>query len=304
MNVFLYKRTPMNDSPYKKLNRIIEVYNLLNKQEYTTKVEIKNRLKSKFGNATDRSIERDLKTLRNDFGLAIEYKHLYGYYIDEEQYTDVSKINNLMNLLGTTLFRIKHASESDFIYPEVSITGKGNHYLEDFHYAISKKHPIKMTYKGYWDTELKHREVAPLLLKEYNQRWYVLADKEGVQRVYSLDRIESLRVFTDEKSTVKKPKEDVFKNIIGVSQSELKPEKVELLFTPLQGMFIKSLKIHHTQKIISDDSNGLKIELFVGINWELKEQINKHGKLVKVLSPKHLVDEIKNELTQTISHYE
>lgn len=293
----------MNNSPYKKLNRIIELYNLLNKQEYTTKVEIKNRLESKFGNASDRSIERDLKTLRDDFGLAIEYKYLYGYYIDEETYTDTSKINNLMNLLGTTLFRIRHANESDFICPEVSISGKGNHYLEDFYYAISKKFKIQITYKGYWDTTLKHRKITPLLLKEYNQRWYILADKDGEYRTYSLDRIENLQVLTDEKATLKKPKEDIFKNIIGVSQSELIPKKVLLLFTPLQGMFIKSLKMHSSQKIISDDNDGLKIELFVGINWELKEQIKKYGKLVKVLEPKQLVNEIKKELALTISQY-
>jgi len=293
----------MNDSPYKKLNRIIELYNLLHKNEYCTKVEIINRLKSKFGNASERSVERDLKTLRNDFGLAIEYKHLYGYFINEEIETDTSKINNLMNLLGTTLFRIKYANETDFIYPEVSISNKGNQYLEDFYYAISKKFKVQITYKGYWDTEVKKREITPILLKEYNQRWYIFADKDGSQRTYSLDRIKNLQVLTDEKSNLKRTKQDPYQNIIGVSQTELKPQKVVLHFTPLQGKFIKSLKMHDSQKVISDDANGLTIELFVGINWELKEEIKKHGHLVKVISPKQLVSEIKTKLAETLSRY-
>ena len=60
---------------------------------------------------------------------------------------------------------------------------------------------------------------------------------------------------------------------------------------------------HNSQNIISEDENGLKIEINVGINWELKEEIRKHGSLVKVLRPSHLVEEIKNELAKTLKQY-
>jgi len=294
----------MNNSPYKKLNRLVEIYNLLNKRAFITKQEIMEILTNNFGNASNRSVERDLKALRDDFGLMIEYKHLSGYYIDKETYVDSSKINSLMSLLETTLFRIKHAHESSFIFPEVSISGMGNEHLDDFYYAISKGYEIQMTYQGYWDEEVKTKKISPQLLKEYNQRWYAVCQTNGEQRVYSLDRIKYLRVLTDEKFKEGKLSNDIFDNVIGVSEIHLKPQKVVLQFNPVQGLYIKSLPIHKSQKIISDDKNGLTIELTVGINWELKEQIRKHGSLVEVLEPQVLVQEIKKDLKKTIDMYQ
>ena len=76
-----------------------------------------------------------------------------------------------------------------------------------------------------------------------------------------------------------------------------------MLFEKRQGLYIKSLPIHSSQNILSDDDNGLKIEITVGVNWELKEGIRKNGSLVKVIEPLHLVESIKNELINSLKKY-
>ena len=76
-----------------------------------------------------------------------------------------------------------------------------------------------------------------------------------------------------------------------------------LLFNSRQGLYVKSLPIHHSQNVISDDEDGLRIEINVGVNWELKEEIKKHGSLVRVIEPAHLVNEIKNDLSTSLEQY-
>ncbi len=57
---------------------------------------------------------------------------------------------------------------------------------------------ISITYGAYWSNGEKNRRLMPLCLKLWNQRWYVVgrsADSRTTH-IYSLDRIESLRIET------------------------------------------------------------------------------------------------------------
>lgn len=295
----------MENIPYTKQNRTVLIFQLLKKKKYTTRKEIKEATEEKFGlDVSDRTLDRDLKNLKKDFGLEIKYKRPHGYYLDDNYYQDTSKIENLMHLTSSTFFKIKYASESTFIQPDTLVNALGNEYLEDFYYAISKGFKIKLSYQSFNNNEPYERIVSPQILREYRQRWYILVLKDdNQQRLYSLDRIKNLQVLTDKVALKIEDKDKVFKNVIGVSVPQVNPEKVVLKFDRQQGNYIVTQPMHHSQKIVSDDENSVTINLDVVINWELEENIRSHGKHVTILEPKHLVDRFITDYEMCVNNY-
>ncbi|NPD46896.1 YafY family protein [Lentimicrobium sp. S6] len=295
----------MNDNKdYNHILRIGIIYDLLKKKDFTKRNEFEDVLLEKIGHFSTRTFDRDLQKLREQFGLEIQYVNHYGYGLNKDYEQENSKIENILHLMNSTFFKMNNLNKKDVIFPFTSNNIEVNEFLPEISEAIAKGRKIHIAYRGYWETDRKEYILSPYLLKEYQLRWYVLSKVDGEIRVFGLDRIRSIDVLKDE--SVERPKIDasVFNNIIGVSEAHLQPEKVVLAFTPRQGRYIKSSPIHPTQKVISDDENGLVISLKVGINWELKEVIKKNGIQVKVLEPAHLVEEIKQELIDNLKQYQ
>jgi predicted DNA-binding transcriptional regulator YafY len=163
---------------------------------------------------------------------------------------------------------------------------------------------IKFIHQSYWHEESKEVLLYPHLLKQYLNRWYVFGCfPNGEFRSFGLDRVLELEVLTETfKLKNKKPKE-LFDSVIGLVYSGEKIETIVLSFDPFQGKYIKSQPIHHSQKIVIDSDKELRIELRVKVNYELEEQILKHGQRVRVLEPKSLRKLIKNRLKEALASY-
>lgn len=282
-----------------KTGRVLSLYLLIKKSNGITKKDIQRIL-----GTTTRTAERDIKSLNNDFEIVTKLSKYYKYIIDFEitSQQKLDEIEETISLLGTTKFQLKADKDSNYIEKETSTIGLGNKYLDEIYDAIIRKVKINIAYKGFWNTETKEITISPVLLKLYNQRWYLIGKSNN--KKYSLDRIQELTTLDKEKFNFTGTKKGLFDNVIGISQPELTPEKVVLLFEPRQGRYIKSLPMHSSQNILSDNDFGLKIEITVGINWELKEEIKKHGSLVKVINPLHLVEEIKADLILILKAYD
>jgi len=146
----------------------------------------------------------------------------------------------------------------------------------------------------------------PYFLKEYLGRWYIvgLRDNDDKIRTYGIDRISDLEIT---KETFKKTKEVKaranFDSIIGLVYSYGKQQRVILSFTPQQGRYIKSLPWHHSQKVLIDNEEELRISLFVVPNYELYQQILMNGADVEVIEPAWLRKEIKGKLMNALNRY-
>ncbi len=83
-----------------------------------------------------------------------------------------------------------------------------------------------------------------------------------------------------------------------------KPVKVLLSFTPMQAKYIKTIPIHHSQKVVKDTDKQTVISLELVLNTELKMQILSYGENVRVLKPEHLANEIYETAKKLIVLYE
>ena len=88
-----------------------------------------------------------------------------------------------------------------------------------------------------------------------------------------------------------------------ISPNGKDPEEIELSFSPYQGKYIKTLPLHDTQKILTDNEEELRISLDLVITKDLIMEILSHGENVKVIKPKSLIRDIKNQLDKTSNYY-
>ncbi len=259
-----------------------------------------------------RTLQRDLETIRNDFGIEIIYEHGKGYFIDKdsslpeniESFANFLEIVNTANLLVTTL------SEGKDLLNYISFDSMGNFegvkHLKTLLYAIRNKQEITFTHLNYFTGLRTPYIVKPYSLREFKNRWYLMAVPSDLNeiRTFGIDRIEELNLKAE--TFVPDPKivpASLFKHLIGIMIPDEKVERIVLSFTPLRGNYVRSLKLHSSQNILIDDENEFRIELFLKPNNELIDQLLSFGDTVKVIEPVSVVEEMKRILKNTLLQY-
>jgi predicted DNA-binding transcriptional regulator YafY len=188
----------------------------------------------------------------------------------------------------------------------------GINLIDDIAKAVKDNKVLKINYKAYTDDETLSRTIHPYQLREYNNRWFVLAYTEEYSDanpigVYALDRIVGLpkpvgnKFNSSEKRNVKR----YFTDIIGVT-NYIDRDVEEIVFEVRKGRdeYVKSKKWHPSQKIKRRSNFGTVFCIDVKQNNELDAMILDFGKDIKVLSPQTLVDSIKGKLEEAVSLYE
>ena len=260
----------------------------------------------------DRTIQRDIEQIRFEFGVEIIYnREQNGYYIDYEKSINIESFFRFLEIVNTADLLVETLSESKDSLKYISFdTGGGLKGIENLKTLLKAiKNHRKITFDHYSFQKEKYTKYAinPYLLKEYQNRWYVVGMVAGTNefRTFGIDRIENLKVKTETfKPDKKRNPASMFEQTIGLDYSEGKAEKVVLSFTPTQGKYVKTLPFHHSQKILIDDDNECRISLNVIPNYELKQLILMNGDTVKVIEPQWLADDIKEILLRTVEKYE
>ncbi|MCB0540366.1 MAG: WYL domain-containing protein [Bacteroidetes bacterium] len=252
-----------------------------------------------------RTLQRDIREIRSVFGLIIEYSTKdKGYHIVEDIAGNMSfqKIIEAFDLFSS-LNMAGHVS--GYIHFEDRKRAGTENILGLLH-AIKSKLVVTFNYEKYWDGNSRTRELRPLLLKEFKNRWYVIGEDENLEvKTFALDRMTELTITS---KRFKSSKSDYVKNMhfhaFGIiAPTDAKPEKVEISLNPIQGKYVKSLPLHRSQKILVDNDEELRISLIVYITWDLIMELLSYGETIKILEPQSLVTQVKNELETTLLKY-
>lgn len=297
------------------VNETIKRYSLLLEKlkgaPYPSLKDLENYLDRHDLGRANRTIQRDFKILREEYGLSIVYDRRNNfYYLDNtdtlnEGFFRFLEIVNTGNLLTESLEQSKKAL--NHIHFDMEGGFQGTKHIKNLLQAIKDKRLVSFTHYNFHTKRHKDYTAEPYLLKEYQNRWYLVAfvgNKVNQFRTFGLDRIKGLIIEqeTFERNNKKDPT-DMFLNTIGLVYSDNKPQKVVLSFNPTQGQYIKTLPMHRSQIITNDNDKELRIELIVIPNFELIQQILKHGDKVKVIEPVSLVNNIKSILQKNLEQY-
>ena len=293
------------------LNRCSLLLERIEKGDYPSKKTLKSYLADNGEERSDRTIDRAMEALKDQFCLDINYdQHQNGYYIDTENSLNPDTLYRFMEQ-GKTLDLLRTSAEKprqtlQAVHFEEQGNLKGLEYLRPVMEAIINHRQIRFLHTAFgkpWPLQYK---AAPYLLKEYRNRWYIVCVPEDKNdfRFFGIDRISDLEVlseaFTPDPSL--NPKQ-AFDDRIGISLPEGKMEVVELSLDPFQGNYLKTLPLHASQEVLKDNEEELRIRIYVEPNFELRRKLLELTDCVKVIHPKWLADEIRKTLKKALGRY-
>jgi predicted DNA-binding transcriptional regulator YafY len=241
---------------------------------------------------SQRGFQRDVNDIASIFDIEIKNNSSHHYFIEYEGH---SNLHERMFKAFDFLPVLKLSEDiSSMIYPEKQ--GSGTENIFGFLHAIKNRFTIKFIYHKYWGNTQEEKNVEPLALKEFRNRWYLLAkDKnKGMIRTYALDRISEVQITKEKFKTAENNINGMFRNCFGIVIPEKqKTENVVLSFTPLKGKYLKSLPLHESQKILVDNENEFRIQLHLYITHDFIRELLYHSEEMEVISPVHLRKELK-----------
>lgn len=214
--------------------------------------------------------------------------------------------------IETIIFQLEDAANTDIednrkiVQFEHHAILKGlKQYFEILYNAIKNKKEIEVTYRKFFSKASKTYTFHPYLLKEYNNRWYVLGKVKNKDTITTLaiDRIEKIE--TSSKHYSLDPSFDAtvyFVHAIGITfENNPKPETIKIRVLKKQAPYFENQPLHVSQKKEKIYSNGdLQISLFVIVNIELKLLLMQYAHTLKVISPKRLQVDLQEMLRQAI----
>ncbi len=285
----------------KKLRKFASTF-----EEIENYLEIESEIQAANFNIKKRTFQRDLNDIRALYNIDIHYdKSLKAYRIFNDQQPEINE--RILEAFDTfNALNITDRLSAHIHFEKRKPQGTEN--LYGLLHAIKKEVQIKYTYEKYWGDEISQRTVEPYALKEFRNRWYLLAKdhKDEYVKSFSLDRLSNLEIT---KSPFIYPKDyDVnehFTNCFGIiSPTSDKPEEIILSFNAHQGKFIKSLPLHHTQEILKDNEEELLVKLTLFETHDLFMEILSFGANVKVIKPKSLIVGLKKALKEALELYD
>lgn len=267
-----------------------------------------------FNNVSARTLSRDFQALYGEFGIKIKYDPAKNGYIictntdedlsDFKQFLKLLEVAERVETIALTLQSTAGASKS--IVFEHNDFFVGSEHLKLLADAIQRKILIGFTYKSYLKKETNQYTLAPYLIMEHRNRWYLLGhdQKEGKIKTFGLDRMQQIQLLEPYlEETVSFDYRELFKHTIGITCLEESPSHVVLSFSPQQGKYIKSLPMHRSQQVLIDNEKELRIALTVVLNIDLKMQLLSFGSSVEVLEPPKLREEIAEEMQKALKKY-
>lgn len=242
--------------------------------------------------SSQKTFSKDLKLLA-ELGIEIKFKRsTMTYQIINDSFSENSQ-TIFDNLLLINAYKQTENNSEIMIFEKRQASGLHN--LEGLVFAIKNSKIITFNYTKNWEGISTKRVVEPYALKEFKNRWYLLANevdgKDFFIKTFGLDRISDLEISTKPFSKQQVDVNQMFVNSFGIiSTLDQIPETIILSFDYEQGKFIKTLPIHHSQKVLIDNDSEYSIDLTLVPTYDFYQELLTHTGRMKIISPENVRD--------------
>jgi len=228
-------------------------------------------------------------------------KHLNGFNYFDEMSDMITKLENNINK--------STKGSRNCIQFETNHLLKGIEHINPLYQAILNQKALLIEYKSFKAKSAQHQIYFPYLLKEYRNRWFLIAKpKNGnVLMTLALDRFIEFQELPNEKFI---PYEGVdfdryYNDLLGVTKNEKeRANKIILHVNSHNAPYVLTKPIHPSQTLVKEDETGIIIRLDLVLNFELEREILGFGETIKVLGPRHFQSRITKRLRAAMAHYE
>jgi predicted DNA-binding transcriptional regulator YafY len=200
-------------------------------------------------------------------------------------------------------------SEMNHLQLDSSKNNKSNQWIPTLLSSIHDQQAYEIQYKGFGKEE-KKKIICPYVLKQFRNRWYVVAYDYTCERpfktnLFALDGIQKMEIsnkkyYTDPSFSP----EDYFRYSLGVWHwHDQEPIVAELEFSSQIELVLLN-PLHHSQKAtLNDNGKMLSVSIEVYNSPELLMIIQSYGSSVKVISPPELIDAVIGSAKKVIELY-
>lgn len=169
--------------------------------------------------------------------------------------------------------------------------------------AIVNKQVLLVSYQPF-DKPERTYTIHPYYLKQYNRRWFLFGltkngEYENISNL-ALDRITNIEFLPDKYIESNVDWTEYFEDLLGVTISDEPAEKIVLEFVPSRLPYVISKPLHPTQR--HNKENDL-ISIEVKPTKELYQRLLSFGADVKVISPEHVRQKMREEIEKMMSNY-
>ena len=284
--------------------------------KFPTKELLKTKLDINDKGVSVKTVERRMADLNWEFGISIKFNRVRkGYYVDSNSLDENKVYHKLISQWYISDVLLKNKG-TEFVELDDEDTYTGLKHLGVLMTVIVKKSEISFEYKK-MGGELEIIKARPLLLKEFENRWYISLDKisdkynktekvsvntEKFRRNYALDRMTNISIVNSNFEIVSNynPRE-YYNHTIGITVNKDIPQIIILEVPIEKSILLNSLPIHRSQHEIFRDKKSVRFQLFVRMNQELINRILKYIDFIKIIEPSKLNNDIKNILLLAVS---
>ena len=298
---------------------------------------------AEYPTVTKRSIEKDLNAIETLFDVDIESrvkegKPRYRYagrrmsifrkeLKAEEQHLLAEFVNTLGQFEGLAHFEWLEAFRLGIKLedqPKI-ISFSNNPYLQNSNLLgtlfddIANRVVVQLTYHVFGSEEQKAILFHPYLLKQYNDRWFLIgaADEDKKILTFALDRIDYVQPMPTKKyRPCKDELSELFEDIIGVTLYEDRPvEHIIFWVSDKSKDYVQTKPIHASQthlqgereQQLREQYSTLEGGAFFSINcienYELIRELCSFGKDLLVLSPTNIQDKVFERISLMTKDY-
>ena len=299
---------------------------------------------------SEKTIENDLKKMEEDYNAPLDKKYIqvkvynedgtektinkiaYFYYEDKgifnnnnlepadlknlrtvisilEQFKGFKHFEDISGLIEKLEVKTIKNKRPDIFFETVDqYTGMDN--IDIIARAVKEKFSLKINYKPFNFEKPAQLTIHPCQLREFNNRWFVLASTEEYPErdlgVYGLERIVSKpqKTKTKYRNTDNSTAKNYFKDIIGVTNFENKRiEQVKFEIFGVRSSYVVTKPWHTSQKLIEEKENSKIFQINVKLNNELIAKILSFGSDIKIIEPKQLQKSIEEKLNLALKRY-
>jgi predicted DNA-binding transcriptional regulator YafY len=279
----------------------------------------------------DSTIEKDLFAMRMEHDAPIKYSRKHeGYFYEDPDYTindiplsedELESIRFAVQTLqqfqevpyfkefGSAIDKIatrvavagtEGNETSAFIGFETAYSSIGNQWLPLLLTAIQEKKTCHFTYASFKSGIAKERNVLPVYLKEYRNRWYLISfDLEKSDWItYALERMDGL-VVNEAQHLLKEAfnPSSFFAETIGITTEKKAAERIALRVNDIASKYIESQPLHSSQEKIGTNQFVLTVQ----INEELIRTLLGFMGELQIISPTHLVQTWNERIQKQLS---
>ena len=257
---------------------------------------------------TERTFQRDKLAIADVFGIQISYSRKKNAHFIEEEELELSQESVFDQLLLVEAYReTKGKADVMFFEPR---RARGLEHLNGLIHSITQKKVLSFTYQKFWENEKSSKVVMPYALKEFKNRWYLLAadyqskNPSFLLKTYGLDRISDLNISNTSFKRENIDIEKAYKNSFGII-STLGKETQEILlkFDREQANYVKALPLHHSQTVIAENEAETIFRVSLVPTYDFQREILSYGKRVQVLAPESFIQELKAEVEIMLKNF-